>query len=235
MDRQKKQEAMKLVDRFSIISIYLIISIWGLLQLLSFFANIDIFITGPMFILISSYMFIMSNQFYNLRFKEEKLLNKNFLYFIFIFISGFVLHLIGVNTGYIFGSYSYSGILGPNIAGVPIVMGAIWYISILSSASLIQKFSKINHRLLSNQVKSLIVGFLVMYFDILFEQVAVILNYWHWQITIPPFQNYIAWFVFGYIFALIGYKSDILNNSLPKFIIHSYLALMIGFVIIYLK
>lgn len=223
------------VNIYSIYTIYILMFFGGLWQILGVFKEFNEFFAGLLIILLSSFIFFISNQYINLISKDFNILNKNFFYFSFVVILGFIIEFIGVKTGFIFGVYEYGDVLKPQVLQVPIAIGFAWYSTLMGAAALIQKFSKINHRLISNQTKSMIVGFLMMFFDILMEPAAVSLNYWTWQNSIVPLQNYIAWFVFGYFFALVGYKNQILDNSLPKFVLHSYFAQIIYFVMIYFK
>lgn len=235
MERKKNNDRLKSLNKYSIYAIYILMFFGGLWQILGLFQDFNELFAGPLLIIVSSFIFFISNEYYNFLNKENKIINRNLYFFIFIVVGGFVIEFVGVKTGYIFGVYYYGDVLKPQILNVPIAIGFAWYSTLMASAALIQKLAKINHRLISINIKALIVGFLMMYFDILLEPAAVSLNYWAWQNSIVPLQNYVAWFVFGYIFAYIGYKTDILNNSLPKFVFHSYFAQMIYFVMIYLK
>lgn len=235
MEGKKNNDRIKLINKYSIYSIYILMFFGGLWQILGLFQEFTEFFAGPLLILVSSFIFFISNEYYNYLNKKNKIIDKNFYFFLFIVVCGFIIEFIGVKTGYIFGVYNYGDVLKPQISNVPIAIGFAWYSTLMATAALIQKFAKINHRLMTIQFKSVIVGFLMMYFDILLEPAAVSLNYWTWQNSIVPLQNYIAWFIFGYLFAYVGYKTDILNNSLPKFVFHSYFAQMIYFVMVYLK
>ncbi|MBL6866293.1 MAG: carotenoid biosynthesis protein, partial [Flavobacteriales bacterium] len=44
---------------------------------------------------------------------------------------GLAVEIVGVQTGMLFGTYSYGDILGPKLAGVPIILGALWWMSLL--------------------------------------------------------------------------------------------------------
>ena len=47
-------------------------------------------------------------------------------YILFAFVIGLVTEIIGVNTGLLFGTYSYSSILGPKLFNVPLIIGLNW-------------------------------------------------------------------------------------------------------------
>ena len=51
---------------------------------------------------------------------------KTLAVFCFIFIAGIIIEIIGVNTGLIFGNYSYGKGLGIKIWGTPLLIGINW-------------------------------------------------------------------------------------------------------------
>jgi putative membrane protein len=45
--------------------------------------------------------------------------------------------------------------------------------------------------------------------DYIIEPVAIAYNFWTWETTTIPLQNYAAWFLFSFLFLLIFYKFKI--------------------------
>ncbi|MDG2208732.1 MAG: carotenoid biosynthesis protein, partial [Flavobacteriales bacterium] len=43
---------------------------------------------------------------------------------------GLVVEIIGVQTGWLFGNYQYGIALGLQVAGVPVILGVLWWISL---------------------------------------------------------------------------------------------------------
>jgi len=57
---------------------------------------------------------------------DHTLNRKLFLLSGIIFIVGYLVEVIGVNTGILFGHYGYSLQMGPALLGTPLVMGISW-------------------------------------------------------------------------------------------------------------
>ena len=124
--------------------------------------------------------------------------NKEFkIFFLFTFLGGFLIEVLGVNTGYIFGTYQFGETLGIRLADVPIVMGALWLILLYSTGVSIAYLKIQNHA-----IRALIGAFFLVFMDILIEPVAVRLDFWSWENMSIPFQNYVAWFVFSFCMML---------------------------------
>lgn len=133
--------------------------------------------------------------------------NKAFLYFMLIaYITGMVTEIIGVNTGYIFGSYHYQAVLGQPVFGVPLLTGVNWFILLYCTGMVMQRLHRWLERKASIKVAALpsfiqtasfiIDGaLLATFFDWVIEPVAIKLQFWAWHTnSISPF-NYICWFI----------------------------------------
>src|SRR5690554_1303231 len=78
-------------------------------------------LTHGIFIRLTPLMIIFSLAilyFYN-RDRSSKKQNNRLFFYLFVFIAGFLVELWGVNTGIVFGDYTYGVGLGPKIAGTP--------------------------------------------------------------------------------------------------------------------
>jgi putative membrane protein len=153
--------------------------------------------------------------------------NKNFFYWFFLtFVSTFILEVVGVKTGLIFGSYTYGNVLGPQLMDVPVLIGINWALIILGAILISAKLTK--HKIL----RPLLAGLFAVTFDLVLEPVAIKLNYWNWEGGNIPVQNYIAWFVIGTVsaalFSLLKVK---VNNEVPKYY---FIAQFLFFVALYL-
>lgn len=113
--------------------------------------------------------------------------------FSFSYLLGFAAEYIGVNHGLVFGDYIYPNVLGPQIAGVPLIIGVNWFLITFCVASLIfpMKIRTIWKILLATVVAVLI--------DVLIEPVAMELNFWNWDNNEVPFQNYVGWAVISFL------------------------------------
>jgi putative membrane protein len=111
-----------------------------------------------------------------------------------VFLCGFLVEVLGVHTGKIFGSYYYGDTLGYKIAAVPLLMGVNWVILIFSVGQMM-KSMKIRHSILA----SVIGAFVLVGFDFFLEPVAMKFNYWQWDWHEIPVQNYVGWFIVSLI------------------------------------
>jgi putative membrane protein len=131
----------------------------------------------------------------------------------FIFIASFTLEFVGVNTGLIFGPYSYKESLGIKLGETPLLIGVNWIIVVYSSVHLVQTASKKLKITLKPIPAALIAGSLMLLLDILIEPVAPTLDFWAFENLIVPIQNYTAWFFFGFMFCYWLIKSGLTTNN----------------------
>ncbi|MEJ6981929.1 carotenoid biosynthesis protein [Pedobacter sp. P351] len=120
--------------------------------------------------------------------------DKYFWTFILItYVAGFIIELIGVKTGLIFGEYAYGAALGPKFEDIPWLIGVNWILVIYSAGMFLKELG-----IKSHVVRSLIGAFLITALDILIEPVAIKFDYWSWTRGVVPFQNYAGWFIFSF-------------------------------------
>jgi putative membrane protein len=134
--------------------------------------------------------------------------NSNFwLFVIAVCLLGFTIEWIGVNSGYIFGSYSYGDSLGIKWKGVPLVIGINWCIIIyccgISTHALLQRVIDRLSPASSGPpqiLKALPIrtdgATIATIFDWMMEPVAVKLGFWKWgEDGSVPYYNYLCWFL----------------------------------------
>jgi putative membrane protein len=125
-------------------------------------------------------------------------------FLVFCFIIGFVAELIGVHTGFLFGSYHYGENLGMKVFEVPLIIGLNWGILVVISASLFQRFQ------LPIFIKIVLATVLMVFLDFLMEPVANDLDFLYWKNDQIPLYNFVCWFAislilqyfYGYIYKL---------------------------------
>lgn len=110
-----------------------------------------------------------------------------------LFLIGFVAEIIGVQTSLLFGNYYYLTNLGPKIYGVPLIIGINWAILSIGAWVIISEFFE--HRVL----RIILASFLMVFFDLLMEPVAIKLNFWKWENGIIPLYNFACWFIISLI------------------------------------
>ena len=149
-------------------------------------------------------------------FQEKK--NRTFwLVSLVIYLLGFGVEWLGVETGKIFGVYTYGDTLGLKLDEIPLVIGINWLMLVLAS-------SAAAHRLpLPWFVKSFVAAGLMVFMDYLIEPVAIKYDMWSWSTLTIPTQNYIAWFVTAWIMTSIYFYLRF--NKLNKVGVGLYLIL----------
>ena len=122
----------------------------------------------------------------------------------------FVIELIGVKTGWPFGSYAYDASLGPELIGIPVVVPFAW--AMMAHPLLIVA------RRTSKTFTFLFGGFALAAWDLFLDPQMVGAGRWKWEVTGShiPFQPEIPLSnAFGWLLAGISLMA-ILNISLPK-------------------
>lgn len=137
--------------------------------------------------------------------------NKFLFWGISTYLITFLLEVIGVKTGLVFGGYNYGSALGFKVFEVPLIIGFNWVLVILGAISISKAYIK-NIILISISA-----AVLSVMFDYFLEPVAIRLGYWNWAQVSVPLQNYLAWFVIAFIFSivLIKIKPDF-NKGISK-------------------
>lgn len=138
-------------------------------------------------VLISSFILLM--MFHHGGIKKSTLLN-----FILIYIISFLIEVVGVNTGLIFGEYTYGQTLGLKISNTPVIIGLNWVLLVYLTSSIVEKYN------ISNLLKILVASFLMLVYDIVLEKVAPLLDLWQFSKNVVPVENYIAWLIIAIFF-----------------------------------
>lgn len=171
--------------------------------------------------------------------------SKNPAFLLFIaaaFFIGFFSEVVGVNTGLLFGDYSYGKVLGFQFFNVPIIIGVNWFIimycsGISTHTLLLRVINKVatdtKEPPMILKAMSIIVdgASLAVLFDWLMEPVAVKLGFWTWHGdgTIPLY-NYICWFIISILLLTIFHFSKFDKKN--KFAINLLLIQSLFFLIL---
>jgi len=116
-------------------------------------------------------------------------------------ILGFLLEYAGVKTGSIFGSYHYGHTLGRGWQGVPYLIGLNWAALIFFTSSLLAG------RVDNPYAASFLGAAMMTLYDFFLEPVAMRYDFWHWDNSKIPSQNYIAWFIASLLMHLLLHLS----------------------------
>ena len=128
-------------------------------------------------------------------------------WFTFLFIYGFsfVIEVIGVNTGIIFGNYTYGDSLGISLFNTPLIIGANWLLLVYLSTSILERLKA------PDAIKIVLASMIMLGYDIIIEPIAPKLGMWYWNNNSIPLKNYITWILLALIFTtllkVIGIKT----------------------------
>lgn len=127
-----------------------------------------------------------------------------------IMLAGFGIEVIGVATGYIFGTYSYGSVLGYRWQGTPLMIGVNWAMLCYCTFCTIDLFFA-HWRKVS---KALYGAVTLVFLDVVLEPIAMRLNFWSWPNDLVPMQNYVAWGLisFGFLFFLFSFLESRTNK-----------------------
>jgi len=147
----------------------------------SFFTTIT-----PFALLLSTYLLLLYHENYE---------RKDILVFSAIAFLGFFIEVAGVNTGVIFGRYFYGDAFGFKWFNTPLLIALNWLFLTYTAFAIAQKISK------RGILQLLIAPSLMLFYDIILEQLAPKMDMWSWQNSVVPLQNYVAWWIIGFLFA----------------------------------
>ena len=131
---------------------------------------------------------------------------KFLLAFFTIAFLGYIIEVIGVKTGLIFGKYSYGDGLGIKLLEVPLIISINWAMLICAGIRIVSS-------IFANKITVFAVAaLLVTLIDLLIEQVAPKLDFWQFESGLPGIHNYLGWigvaFFISYFFYPILIKSS---------------------------
>ncbi len=136
---------------------------------------------------------------------------KSMLWFgVLVFALGYGLEVLGVQTGRIFGVYSYGDILGFKLWETPLMIGVNWLLLVIAAGNLVdQVFTKS-----SIYLKIVLAATLMLLLDLLIEPIAIQWTMWTWESVKVPIQNYIAWWLIAAV--MFGIYHQFLGKQVNK-------------------
>ena len=152
---------------------------------------------------------------------------KNLLFLFIAFCIGFSAEVIGVKTGILFGDYSYGSNLGYKFSGVPIVIGLLWGVLAVGSASCVAQFP-----ILKKQAPFL-AALLMLGINYIMEPVAIASDFWSWEGATIPVWNYICWFGIAFILQVILKRGKLTELNKVFSLVFILIALFFSFLNLY--
>jgi len=127
-------------------------------------------------------------------------------------IIGMAAEFAGLNWGYPFGSYSYTGVLYPSVLGIPLAIGCAWLILFAYAREMLSRLKTYTW------LRPVIGAFWMMASDLLIDPVAVgPLEYWVWSYGGLyygiPVSNFAGWFIVSFGLFLIFRQSPRTNRK----------------------
>ena len=145
---------------------------------------------------------------------HSPLADKKFLFAFFsIAFLGFIIEVIGVKTGLIFGKYSYGNGLGYKLFDVPLIISINWAMLICAGTNVVS-------RIFTNKIAVLsVAALLVTGIDLLIEQVAPKLDFWLFNGGFPSLHNYFGWIGVAFFTSYFFYPTLVKGNRTVSLII----------------
>ncbi len=114
-----------------------------------------------------------------------------------IYLLGYAIEAVGINTGWPFGEYSYGPVLWVKILETPLFIGVNWLLLILVTHQIAFRFTK------SHLLASVFGAILMLGYDLILEPFAIATGMWTWANLSVPVENYVAWFIIAFVMHLI--------------------------------
>ena len=115
-------------------------------------------------------------------------------FLVLCYVVGFGSELLGVQTGLLFGDYSYGPVLGPKLWGTPVIIGLNWMLLAYCSGVTAASLAPGSHP----AFRAFLAAALMVGLDLFIEPVAIRYDFWRWPGGTPPLQNYTGWFLVAF-------------------------------------
>lgn len=130
-----------------------------------------------------------------------------------VMVTGFFVEVVGINTGYLFGQYTYGETLGFKILGVPPLIGVNWWILTYSTGILARYLP------LPSIGRAVVAAVLMVGLDACIEPLAGPLDFWQWNYDLIPLLNFKGWFVVSFILQVYFNRTQFTKrNALVPFV-----------------
>jgi uncharacterized membrane protein len=118
------------------------------------------------------------------------------------FCLGMFFEILGVHTGFPFGSYYYTDVLSIQLFEVPLMIGINWFILSYGILSGMNQHLPNLHFVFKAGISALVMTFM----DFLIEPFAIKHSLWVWANQEVPIANYLAWLLISFLLFLLGFK-----------------------------
>ena len=124
-------------------------------------------------------------------------------------LGGWLVECFGVHTGWLFGAYHYGHGLGLQVAEVPLILGALWFVTLMGFGHWGGRWL-LRFRLGTKAHKvgtAIVAATLMMGLDAFIEPVAIQSGWWEWAQGDVPWTNYASWWAIAFLFHLVPRQS----------------------------
>jgi bisanhydrobacterioruberin hydratase len=184
------------------IGVLAILHLVGVLGFLSPWRTLFLHLTPFHLLLVFGYIFIFQTH------RDSTFIS----FMIFVMITSYLIELVGVQTGLIFGSYTYGEALGFKVGGTPLLIGMLWFLLVYSIGSQLRTW------MISPAMKAITGATMMLFIDMFIEPVAIDLGFWSWENDTIPIQNFVAWYFISFIYFLIFFKYHFAPNRIAPII-----------------
>lgn len=112
------------------------------------------------------------------------------IWLVILSVTGFLIEVVGVSTGKIFGVYYYQTALGPKILEVPPIIGLNWAILVVCCSAIVPATW-------NKMFRALISGGLMVAIDAFIEPNCCTMDFWCWTTGQPGWENFVGWWLIG--------------------------------------
>jgi putative membrane protein len=137
----------------------------------------------PFTLLLSIFLLYLFHTPYSTRF---------WLISVVILVAGFLVEVVGVRTGLLFGAYQYGGTLGIKLFHTPLMIGVNWLLLVYCSLYIAGRYVEPIY------FRAIVAAALMVVYDFALEPAAIYLDMWSWDGGAVPLQNYLAWGIIGF-------------------------------------
>lgn len=153
--------------------------------------------------------------------------NKEFVFSVFLIaFTGFLIEVVGIKTGYVFGYYRYEPVMGYKLWETPLILMAYWFIVIYVTRQVAEMIAR------DTFLVSVLASGLLLLLDYFMEPFAMKFGLRTWNEGRIPMHNYIGWFVSSIIVQYIYCKS--IKMPANKLSLVVYLVMLGFFIGLYL-
>lgn len=138
-------------------------------------------------------------------FSEAKFTPRKIIVFAGIVIIGYLIEVVGVKTGLIFGQYAYGNSLGYKVFDTPLLIGINWLFVTYAAACTATLFTR------SETLRIVYAVIIMLLYDVFLEMAAPKMDMWHWEGEVIPLRNYVVWGITALFFLWLIRKNRIVT------------------------